>query len=194
MLNTVWAVLLCSGLVAGFLKGSFGAVASAILASTGSAVETLLGIAGGICFWSGLMRIAEESGLASSLGRAVRLFVRPLFPGLKPWSKAHELVALNISANLLGVGNAATPLGLKAMVEMAQEQGCDEASDEMCTLVVFNTAGPSLVPGSLVALRASMGSARPDAIVGPAFVAACCATSAALIADVVFRRARRAST
>lgn len=191
MLNIVWVTLLCAGVLTGFLKGNVAQVTSAILGSTQSAVDTLLKLAGAICFWSGLMQIAEESGLSSLLAGAVKPIMRPLFPCLKPGTKAYEYTALNISANLLGVGSAATPLGIKAMLEMAKSDGVSEASDNMCTLVAFNTAGPSLIPSSVVALRASLGSTRPDVIVGPAFLAALCAVAAALIADRIMGRSRR---
>ncbi len=187
MLGTVWVVLMCSGLLAGLLKGDVSAVTGAILGSTKSAVETVLTLGGAICFWTGLMNIAEESGLAATLSSLTRPIIRPLFPHLRRDSRAYQYIALNFSANLLGLGNAATPLGLQAMEEMAKDSGTAEASDDMCTLVTFNTAGPSFVPGSIVALRASLGSARPDAIVGPAFVAGICAAAGAVISDRMFK-------
>lgn len=191
MLGTVWVVLMCSGIVAGLLRGDVSAVTGAILGSTKSAVETLLSLGGAICFWTGLMSIAEESGLGQTLSSLTRPLVRPLFPHLGRASRAYQYIALNLAANLLGLGNAATPLGLQAMEEMAKDTGTAEASDDMCTLVVFNTAGPSLVPGSIVALRASLGSARPDAIVGPAFIAGICAATAALVSDRIFKYLKR---
>jgi len=187
LLGTVWVVLMCSGLLAGLLKGDLSAVTGAILGSTKGAVETLLTLGGAICFWTGLMNIAEESGLAASLSSLTRPIIRPLFPHLRRDSRAYQYIALNLSANLLGLGNAATPLGLRAMEEMAKDSGIAEASDDMCTLVTFNTAGPSFVPGSIVALRASLGSLRPDAIVGPAFVAGICAAAGAIISDRIIK-------
>jgi spore maturation protein A len=181
---------MCLGILAGMIKGNLTAVTGAILGSTRIAVETLISLAGAICFWTGLMNIAEESGLSSALSALTRPLVRPLFPHLSRSSPAYQFIALNLAANLLGLGNAATPLGLQAMDAMAKDEGTEEASDDMCTLAVFNTAGPSLVPGSILALRASLGSARPDAIVGPAFMAGICAAAAALVSDRIFKYMR----
>jgi len=191
LLGTVWLILMCSGLLAGLLKGNVSAVTGAILGSTKGAVEMLLTLGGAICFWTGLMNIAEESGLAATLSTLTRPIMSLLFPRLSRTSRAYQYIALNLSANLLGLGNAATPLGLRAMEEMAKDSGSAEASDDMCTLVIFNTAGPSLVPGSIVALRASLGSARPDAIAGPAFMAGICAAGGALISDRIVKYLRR---
>ncbi len=191
VLNTVWTILLAAGIIYGFVSGNLSAVTGGILGSTANAVQTLLSLGGAVCFWSGMMKIAERSGLSAALAALVAPVVGLLFPNLKRRSKAYEYVALNISANLLGLGSAATPMGLRAMAEMAADTRRGEASDSMCTLVSFNTAGPSLVPGSVVALRASLGSMRPDVIVGPAFFAACCAATTALLADRLLRKNSR---
>lgn len=147
-------------LLFGFGRGTMGEVSAAALSGAASAVELCLSMAGTLCLWSGVMTVLERSSLGFHLGRALRVVLRRLFP--KGGQDTETLTALsgNVSANLLGLGNAATPMGIRAATRMAA--GCNGvASNELCRLVVLNTASVQLLPTTVAALRSAAGSQTP---------------------------------
>lgn len=162
MMGYVLAALAVISLVGGIATGQMEAVSAAALSGCSDAVELSLLLLGSLCLWSGLMEVAKESGLVAVIGRALRPLLRLLFPGLPQDSPAAGYLTMNISANLLGVGNAATPLGLKAMLAL-HELSVDKrtANRYMITLVVLNTASITIIPTTMATLRLEYGAANP---------------------------------
>jgi spore maturation protein A len=136
------------------------------------AVELAIGLIGILALWLGLMKIAEQSGLITALSRAVKPLMIRLFPDIPPEHPAMGAMIMNISANLLGLGNAATPLGLKAMEELNKlNPRTGTATDAMCTFLVINTSNVQLIPATVIAVRAAAGSADPTEIIGAVILA-----------------------
>lgn len=192
MLGAVWAIMLTAGTVAAVVLKGPDSVARIIAGSTRDAVQLCIGLAGLAGLWSGISALAEESGLTAALARAVKPITRHLFPGLAPDSEAHGAIAASVSANLLGLGSAATPLGLRAMDAIARSgsppPAPGTASDEMCTFVVLIASGLTLAPTSIMAVRSHAGSSAPAAVTGPLLIATACSTATALLLDAAFRR------
>jgi len=154
-----------------------GQVTTAALKSAGVAVEIAIGLIGVMALWLGVMKVAEEAGLTRILARMVRPITRWLFPSIPTEHPAISAMIMNIAANMLGLSNAATPLGLKAMEELDKlNPNKGEATDDMCTFLVINTSAITLIPATAIAIRTSMGSANPQMIIIPAILAATCAT------------------
>lgn len=165
MLNYIWAGMIILSLVFSFFTGKTQELSASVLSGADSAVELLVSILGIMCFWSGMMEIGKRSGLTSALGRMLRPVLRHLFPDVKEESEAMNYISLNISANLLGLGNAATPFGLAAMRELKKlNPESERASDSMLLFVVMNTASIQLLPTTIGAYRASYGSENPFGI------------------------------
>ena len=144
------------------LLGKMPELSMAAIAQAGEAVKLSLSLMGTICLWSGLMRVAKEAGLAHLLAKSLRPLIRLLFRGLRPNGQAAQAVCLNLAANMLGLGNAVTPLGIRAMQEIATEQhASDTASNDMVMLVVLNTASLQLIPATVGLLRAQNGAKAP---------------------------------
>jgi spore maturation protein A len=184
--------MLASGTLAAVVCKGPASVAQILTKSASDAIHLCIGLAGLIGLWSGISALAEESGLMDALAAAVRPVTRRLFPGLPSDSPAHGAMAASFAANLLGLGGAATPLGLRAMEELAKaSRRPGEASDEMCTFVLLIASGLTLVPTSILAVRAHAGSAAPASVTGPMLIASTCSTLTALLADGLIRGARR---
>ena len=142
-------------------QGTMSSVSAAALSGASSAVELCLSMAGSLCLWNGVMTVLERSSLGFHLGRVLRVVLRRLFP--KGGQDKETLTALsgNVSANLLGLGNAATPMGIAAVRRMKASAGQDFATDEMCRLIVLNTASIQLIPATVAAIRSQLGSGSP---------------------------------
>lgn len=188
MLDRIWLLFFLGGIGFTLLMGRPEAVTLALLKASEEAVELAFGLIGTMAFWLGLMRVAEEAGLVRSLARALTPVFRFLFPSVPQGDPAEGAILLNIAANILGLGNAATPLGLKAM-QCLQELNPhpDEATPAMCTFLAVNTCCVTLVPSTVIAARTAAGSAEPAVIVLPTFLATLAATLVAVVADRVFR-------
>lgn len=154
-----------------------GQVTSAAIEAANTAVEISIGLIGVMALWLGVMKIAEEAGLTKVLAKMVKPITRWLFPTIPSEHPAIGAMIMNIAANMLGLSNAATPLGLKAMEELDKlnpKKG--EATDDMCTFLVLNTSAITLIPATAIAIRASLGSQNPQMIIVPSILAATCAT------------------
>ena len=144
------------------VNGRMGEMSESILAKSGEAVELVISICGVMCFWCGMMKVAEKSGLLEKLSKLLAKPLGWLFRGIKCGGRAAGLVAMNIAANVLGLGNASTPLGIAAMKAIAEEEGTDGiASDNMIMLAVLNTASLQIIPATAAALRAANGAEKP---------------------------------
>lgn len=207
MLNTIWALMILIGVVVGILTGTMEEVGNGALESAGSAVTLCITMMGILSMWTGLMQVARASGLLEKMSGWLSPVIRFLFPKLMPDSKAAEYIATNMVANVMGLGWAATPAGIKAMEELAaiEEQrgtpgyGTEEgekssgenapeqervprmASTEMCTLLVMNMSSLQLIPINMIAYRSQYGSASPAAIVAPVIFATVVSTIVAVI-------------
>lgn len=188
MLNLVWLGLLTIGLGAAALTGRWEAVTAAALQAGQNGVQISLGLVGVMAVWLGLGRLMERSGLLAGLVRVVRPVTRRIFPDIPRNDPAHGAIALNVTANLLGLGNAATPFGVEAMRRLAElDRHSGVATPAMCTLLALNTAALTLVPTGVVAVRLAAGSRAPGEIIGPTIAATLSAQVVALAADRVFR-------
>ncbi|NPV53991.1 MAG: spore maturation protein [Firmicutes bacterium] len=188
MVNLVWFLLIAAGVITGALSGRNEAVTHAALSGAHAAVTLVLGLVGVITMWSGVMKIAEEAGLTEMIGRLVRPVAARIFPSIPEDHPAMTAIVMNVIANILGMGNAATPLGLKAMEEMQRlNRKKDEASDAMCTFLVLNLSIVVLVPTTVIAIRAQHGSANPTETVGPTIILTTCCMILTLVADRVIR-------
>lgn len=193
MLNAIWLGLMVIGVAVAALNGKAAAVTDAAFAAGKLAIETIIGLAGLMALWMGLMKIAEKSGLMEGLASLLRPIVRALFPTVPGDHPAVGAMVMNIAANMLGLGSAATPLGLKAMQQLQELNGdSDEASEAMCTFLTLNTSSITLIPGTIIALRAAAGSVNPAEIVGATLVATVCAGVFGVTLDWLVRKWNRA--
>jgi len=168
------------------------AVTQAALETAGTAVNIALGLIGIMALWLGVMRVAEEAGLLKSLTRVLAPAIRRLFPGVPPDHPASGAMIMNIAANMLGLSNAATPLGLKAMEELNRlNPKAGTATNDMITFLAINTGGLVLIPATAIAVRATVGSANPGIIIGTSIIGAGCATAAGVIASKILQRLPR---
>ena len=173
--------LLFLSLVSGSITGQLSAVSAAAMAGAQAAVELCLSMAGAICLWSGVMTLMDRCGLSQKLARLLRPVLRRLLPNASRDSETLAAVSANVSANLLGLGNAATPLGIRAATRMAR--GCGgAASDELCRLVVLNTASIQLLPTTVAAVRSAHGCAAPFDILPAVWLSSALSVAAGLLA------------
>lgn len=194
MINYIWAGMLIFGMIVAIIKGRMEQVSHALLQSGQEAVTLCLGLVAILVFWLGMMKIAEEAGLLKFLQRLFSPFLKRLFPEVPENHPALGYILSNTVMNFFGLGNAATPMGIKAMSELKELNGnADEPSRSMITLLALNTAGLTLIPTTVIAIRMKYGSASPEDILLPTFIATCCATIAAIVIDRFFyyRRVRR---
>ncbi len=184
MLDYIWAAMIIIGVIYGMFCGQIEVVSNGILDSSKEAVSTCITMLGIMCAWSGLMQVAKEAGIMTRISKILRPFIRFLYPKIVRYDKANEYIVTNMAANILGLGWAATPAGLKAMEELAlieeerhkdgyypNERRNSVASDEMCTFLVMNISSLQLIPVSMIAYRSQYGSINPSAIVLPAIIA-----------------------
>lgn len=186
--GVIWVLLVAVSAAYAAATGRMGALTAAALESAGHAVTLALGLAGVMALWLGLMRIAEEAGLVRLLARAARPALRRLFPEVPPEHPALGAMVMNVAANVLGLGNAATPFGLRAM-EALQELNPHRgtASDAQALFCALNTASVQIVPASVIALRAAAGARQPADILGATLLASVCATAVVIASARLLR-------
>ena len=171
MLNFIWSGLVLLSLVVSFFTGKFEECSLAAIEGAGEGVTLAITLCGSMCFWSGIMQIGSESGLLKGLTKLLKPITKFLFPKLPQNSPAISAIVTNMTANILGMSNAATPFGLRAMEELQKiNKDKKRASREMCMFVVLNTASIQLIPTTLIALRASMGSSSPTSVIVPIWI------------------------
>lgn len=176
----VWTGMVVLSLLFGLMNGTLDAVASAAMDGAQSAVELSISMAGILCLWSGVMEVMRVCGLSDGLARAFRPLLRRLMPQASRDSETLAAVSANLSANFLGLGNAATPLGIQAARRMAR--GCGGiASDELCLLVVLNTASIQLLPTTVASVRAAAGCETPFDILPAVWVSSILSVCAGLL-------------
>jgi spore maturation protein A len=189
MLNYIWFGLMAVAIVVAAINGTAEAVTRGAVESASGAVQIAIGLVGIMTLWLGMMRVAEAAGLVSLVGRALKPLLRWLFPDVPPGHPAGGAIVLALAANMLGLNNAATPLGIKAMEEL-QTLNPDKgtATNAMVTLMAVTTAGVQLIPASMIGVLAAAGSNSPTAIIGPTIVATFVGTIAAIITARLLQR------
>lgn len=189
-MTVLWCCVVGVSVLFGLLGGTLDAVSAAALSGAASAVTLCLSMAGALCLWTGVMEVMERSGLAAKLARLFRPPLRRFLPQASRDTETLAAVSANVSANLLGLGNAATPLGLKAASRMAKGTG-GVASDELCLLVVLNTASIQLIPATVASLRAAAGCETPFDILPAVWLTSLLALAAGLGMAALLRRLPR---
>ncbi len=188
MINRLWFALMILGICVAGINGKIDLVPEIIFSAAEQAVSIAIGLISIMTFWLGIMKIIEESGLINILINILKPVASFLFPGIPRNHPAMSAILMNMSANILGMGNAATPFGLKAMEKMQElNSEKDAASNDMCTFLAINTSSITLVPATVIALRSATGSANPTEIIGPTIVATFVSTVVAISLDRFFR-------
>jgi spore maturation protein A len=189
MLNYIWFALMAIALIVAAFHGTADAVTKGAMDSAKTAVEIALGLIGVLTLWSGMMRVAEASGLVTLLGRVMRPVLRLLFPEVPAEHPASGAIVLSVAANMLGLNNAATPLSIKAMEELQTlNEDKETASNPMVTFMALNTSGVQLIPATMIGVLVAAGAVNPTAIIAPSIVATAIGTMAAVIAAKVLQR------
>jgi len=171
MMNYIWSGFILIAILIGFCTGQIDSVSESVLTYAGKAVQISISLIGIMALWLGLMKIAESSGLTDFFAKLIRPFIRFLFPDLKKNQKAQAAITMNITANALGLANAATPFGLKAMKEMQKDNpNKNTANNSMCTFLAINTAGLQLIPISVIGILVGLGAKNPAEIIAPCLV------------------------
>jgi len=171
LINYIWFIMIFFGILVGLITGQGEAISNSIVKSADSTVSLIIGLVGIMCFWCGVMKVAEKSGFTNKLAKLLKPILRLLFKEAAKDEKALGAIVMNITANMMGLGNAATPFGIKAMEEMNRlnkEKG--KASNDMALFLVLNAACIQLVPSTVIAIRAATGSSNPGVIILPAII------------------------
>jgi spore maturation protein A len=189
MLNYIWFGLMAVAVLVAAFTGTADAVTKGAIDSAKTAVEISLGLIGIMTLWLGMMRVAEKAGLVSLLGRMLRPLSRLVFPEVPPDHPAIGAIVMSVAANMLGLANAATPLGIKAMEELqALNEDKETASNAMVMFTALNTTGVQLVPATMIGVLVAAGSTSPTAIIAPTLVATLAGLVAALVSARLLQR------
>ena len=189
MINIIWMMLIVIAVVTAGLSGTMQEVTEGAINGARSSVEIALGLIGVMALWLGVMRVAEEAGIVQMIARMVKPVMRRIFPEIPPEHPAMGAMLMNMAANALGLANAATPLGLKAMKELQSLNTVkDRASNAMVTFLAINTSDVTIIPITVIGIRATAGSASPTEIIGTTIIATVCSTAAVIIAAKSLQR------
>ena len=191
LMGLIWTAMIVVSVLFGCLNGTAGEVQQAALEGAQAAIELCIVIGGAVCLWCAVMELMSASGLAEALSHALRPILRRLFPESARHEAVLQPLSANVSANLLGLGNAATPMGIRAAQEMARLAPPGEASNELCRLVVLNTASIQLLPVTIAAVREAAGAAVPFDILPAVWVTSLCSVTAGLLTGKCLSRVWR---
>ncbi|MEO2508415.1 nucleoside recognition domain-containing protein [Clostridium paraputrificum] len=189
MINYIWFILIFFGILVAIFTGNGAEISITIVGSADSTVKFIIGLVGIMCFWCGVMKIAEKSGLTQKLARLMKPLLKFLFKDAGKDEKALGAIVMNLTANMMGLSNAATPFGIKAMEEMDRlnsEKG--RASNDMALFLVMNAACIQLVPSTIISIRAAAGSSNPGAIILPAILSTASAAIVGVICCKILQR------
>lgn len=182
MLNILWPVFIILSILFAVISGNVENLNKAISTSTEGAVSLTLTLIGTTCLWSGIMEIASNTKIVEYLARFLKKIIKYLFPDIDKNEKAQKKIIMNIIANILGLGNAATPLGLQAMEELQKDNiEKDKLSNNMMMLIVLNTASLQIIPTTVIAIRASLNSEDPTKIIFPIWLSTICAAIVGIV-------------
>ena len=188
MLNSIWFGMIALSVVCALMTGRLGELSSAVMDGAQTAVELSIFLLGSMCAWLGFLKIAEESGLSRLLAQALSPIIGRLFPEYREDEEIQGKISMNLSANLLGLGNAATPLGLAAMKSMAEKNTTDSPTKGMILFVVMNTASLQLIPVNMAAMRANCGSAAPFSILPQVWITSAASLAVCMVACKLLER------
>ena len=182
MINIIWMLLIVIAVVTAGFKGTMKEVTDGAILGARSSVDIAIGLIGVMALWLGLMRIAEKAGIVQMIAKLAKPVMRRIFPDVPPEHPATGAMLMNLAANALGLGNAATPLGLKAMKELQTLNTVkDRASNAMATFLAINTSDVTIIPITVIGIRVAAGSATPTDIIGTTIIATICSTAAAIV-------------
>ena len=189
MLNIVWPIFIIISFSYAIFFGNLNLLNVEIFSSLENAIKLSINLLGTICLWNGIMQIANKTSIIDKLTFFLKPIIRYLFPDLKNEVKIQKEISMNMIANILGLGNAATPLGLKAMKSMQEEnEDKDVLSDSMAVFILINTASIQIIPTTVIAIRNSLGSENPTSVVFPVWVATVCAAISGIVAVKILIR------
>ncbi len=191
-MNMIWAGMILISIVFCIINGKVAEIIEILFSSTKNTMSLFLELAGIICMWSGFIKVAERSGIIEKISKWINPLIRIIFPKLKNDNEISGHIAMNMTANMIGLGNVATPIGLKAMKKM-QEKNKDKTklSEEMLTFVVLNTASIQLIPTSVIAVRVAANSKSPTSIVMPTIIASLISVTVGIVIVKIFCRRKR---
>ena len=187
MLNLVWPIFLIISIIFSIFSGNIDNLNNSIFESTNTAVQLSITLLGTMCLWSGIMKIASKTSVIEKITKIINPIMKLLFPKVKKEEPVYKEISMNMVANILGLGNAATPLGLKAMKSL-QEKNKDKntLTNDMAIFIVLNTASIQIIPTTVIAIRSSLGSTNPTSIIVPVWIATICAAIAGITATKIF--------
>lgn len=189
MLNIIWPIFIIISYIYAIFTGKVNEINNSVFESCESAVKLTITFLGTMCLWSGIMQIAKKTTLIDKLTNFLNPIMRILFPEIKKESPVHKEISMNMVANILGLGNAATPLGLKAMKTMQKENPKkDTLTNSMAMFIIINTASIQIIPTTVIAIRNSLGSTNPTSIIIPVWVATICAAVAGVTAAKILMK------
>lgn len=187
MLNILWPIFIIISFAYAIFSGNVDKLNESIFSSTSESVNLCISLLGTICLWNGIMQIANKTSIIDRLTNLLKPAMNFLFPELKQEKEIQKEISLNVIANILGLGNAATPLGLKAMKSMQKKNPKkDTLTNSMITFIVLNTASLQIIPTTVIAIRSTMNSKNPTSIVFPVWIATICAAIAGITATKLF--------
>ncbi|BCZ43982.1 spore maturation protein [Clostridium gelidum] len=182
MINYIWFFLIFCGILVGLLSGNGDAISKAIINSCGNTVTFAIELTGIMCFWCGVMKVAENSGLTEKISKLLKPILKRIFKEAAKDEKALGAIVMNLTANMMGLSNAATPFGIKAMEEMDRlNKDSETASNDMALFLVLNATCIQLVPSTIISIRAACNSANPGIIILPTLIS----TAAAAVVGVI---------
>lgn len=194
MMNYIWGGMIILSLIVSVFTGRVEQTAAAAVSGAADAVNLTVSLLGIMCLWTGISKIGEDGGLIRIIAKALSPVLSRIFPKLDPKSKGFGAIVMNVVANLLGMGNAATPLGINAVTELWEQNGKNPtATDEMCMFVVLNTASIQLIPSTLISLRQSYGSSAPGEVILPIWICEICALAAGITMAKLAARSSKSS-
>lgn len=189
MLNKIWPIFLIISFIFAIIFGNLPKTNSSIFESVQNALNLTLTLLGTMCLWCGIIKIGMKTSIINKLIKIFKPILKSLFPDIKESDEAYKEISMNIIANLLGLGNAATPLGIKAMQSMQKKNiEKDKLTNSMAMLIVLNTASIQIIPTTVIAIRNSLGSKNPTAMIVPIWIATICAAVLAVISAKLFMK------
>lgn len=186
MLNIIWPIFIIISFGYAIFSGNLENLNNSIFSSTTESVTLCISLLGTMCLWNGIMQIANKTSFIEKITNILKPLIKILFPDINENSKIHKEISMNMVANILGLGNAATPIGIKAMKSMQKEnKNKDTLTNSMITFIVLNTASLQIIPTTVIAIRSSLGSNNPTSIVFPVWISTICAAIAGITATKI---------
>ncbi|MDR5586470.1 MULTISPECIES: nucleoside recognition domain-containing protein [Clostridium] len=189
MINYIWFAMIFFGILVGLISGNGDIISKSIVNASGSTVTFIIELTGIMCFWCGVMKVAEKSGLTEKISRVLKPFLKLIFKDAAKDEKALGAIVMNLTANMMGLSNAATPFGIKAMEEMDRLNGKKErASNDMVLFLVLNAACIQIIPSTIISIRAACNSVNPGVIIIPALISTATAATVGIICAKILQK------